>query len=88
VNTGEYGITFLIVMANAAVAGVVIERAWRGAIVAGIILTLVHLSGAVALFADRGGSVVRLAYEWYEAVLGGMVCIVAGVGGVWAVLRR
>jgi apolipoprotein N-acyltransferase len=59
--TGEYGVTFLVVMANAAIAGVVIERAWRGAIVAGLLLALVHVSGAVALFADPAGPVVRLA---------------------------
>jgi hypothetical protein len=28
------------------------------------------------------------AYEWYEAVLVGMLFIVTGVGGIWAVLRQ
>jgi len=28
------------------------------------------------------------AYEWYEAILGGMVCIIVGVAGIWAVLRK
>lgn len=58
---GEYGVTFLVVMANAAVAGVVLERSWRGAVIAGLVLILVYIGGAAMLFAERSGPWVRLA---------------------------
>ena len=30
----------------------------------------------------------RRAYEWFEVIFGGIVSIVTGVGGIWAVLRK
>jgi len=49
--------------------------------------------GAVGLAARTTGELIHglsptHAYAWYEAILGGMVCIVAGVGGIWAVSRK
>lgn len=58
---GEYGVTFLVVLGNAAVAGVIIRRAWRSAVVPGLVLALVHIGGAFALLAERPGPAIRVA---------------------------
>ena len=49
--------------------------------------------GAVGLAARTTGELIHglsptHAYAWYEAILGGMVCIIVGVAGIWAVLRK
>ena len=49
--------------------------------------------GVAGLSARRTGMLIHglsptHAYDWFEAVFGGMVAILAGVGGIWAVLRR
>ena len=46
---GEYGVTFLVVLGNAALAGLVARRAWRSALVAGLLVALAHAGGALAL---------------------------------------
>jgi apolipoprotein N-acyltransferase len=47
--TGEYGVTFLVVMASVAVAGILTRRAWLSAAAAATIIALAHGAGAVAL---------------------------------------
>lgn len=61
--TGEYGPTFLVVMVNVAVAELIISRptAWKKAIMAGIIMTLVHLWGGYELVSPRSAPSLRIA---------------------------
>jgi apolipoprotein N-acyltransferase len=59
--TGEHGVTFLVVLANTAIAGIILQRAWRTAAIVGVIIALVHLGGAYALFIERPGPTVRVA---------------------------
>ncbi|HET9962435.1 MAG TPA: apolipoprotein N-acyltransferase [Nitrospiraceae bacterium] len=59
--TGEYGVTFLVVMGNAALAGIILHAAWRPAAGATILIVLVHLGGALALTSPQPGPSVRLA---------------------------
>jgi len=47
--TGEYGVAFLVVMGSVAGAELLARRAWRGALVAGLVITLAHAAGAIAL---------------------------------------
>jgi apolipoprotein N-acyltransferase len=59
--TGEYGVTFLVVLASAAIAGLLVHRAWRPAAFAALVLALAHIGGAFALYAEPSGPTVRIA---------------------------
>lgn len=59
--TGEYGITFLVVMASVAVAGILTRRAWPSAVAAALIIALAHGAGAVALSQPIGAPSLRVA---------------------------
>jgi len=59
--TGEYGITFLVVMGNIALAELITQRAWRRTIIAGAIILLVHIGGAITLSQPVAGQVLRVA---------------------------
>jgi len=59
--TGEYGITFLVVMANIALAELITERAWKRAIVAALVICVVHVGGAIALSQPVAGQTLRVA---------------------------
>ncbi|HJT21153.1 MAG TPA: apolipoprotein N-acyltransferase [Nitrospira sp.] len=59
--TGEYGVTFLIVLGNVAVASIILKREWKSATVVALVIGLVHLGGAIALSTDRSGPTIRLA---------------------------
>lgn len=48
--TGEYGVTFVVVMSNIALSELITRRAWKSAVVAGLITALVHIGGAVTLY--------------------------------------
>jgi apolipoprotein N-acyltransferase len=58
---GEYGVTFLVVLGNAALAGIILHRAWRNAAVAGLVLALAHIGGGFALFEESPGPRLRVA---------------------------
>ncbi|MCJ7663459.1 MAG: apolipoprotein N-acyltransferase [Desulfobacterales bacterium] len=47
--TGEYGITFLVVMGNIALAELITQRTWRSAIAVGLVICVVHVGGVIAL---------------------------------------
>lgn len=59
--TGEYGVTFLVVLGSAAVAGLIVRRAWRSAALAALVLALAHIGGAFALYSEPPGPSVRVA---------------------------
>lgn len=59
--TGEYGVTFFIVLGNAAIAALLIQRAWRQAAFAAGLLTLAHIGGVFVLYAQPPGPTVRVA---------------------------
>ncbi len=58
---GEYGVTFLVALGNAAVAAIILQRAWRSAAIAALVLALAHGGGALALFLERPGPTLRVA---------------------------
>jgi len=47
--TGEYGVTFLVVMASVAIADLVVRRAWRSVLIAATAIGLAHAAGAPVL---------------------------------------
>jgi len=47
--TGEYGVTFLVVMINAALAGILLRRAWKQAVISGGLIGLSLLWGTYRL---------------------------------------
>ena len=61
--TGEYGPTFLLVMANVAVADLIIfhRRAWKKAIMSGIIIGLAGLWGGLTLSRPMPSTPLRVA---------------------------
>jgi len=59
--TGEYGVTFLVVMASAAVAGILTRRAWPGAAAAGLVIALAHAGGLLALSLPAATPTLRVA---------------------------
>ena len=59
--TGEYGVTFMVVFGSVALAGIIVQRAWRAAAFAAIVVALAHIGGAFALQAAARGTMVRLA---------------------------
>jgi apolipoprotein N-acyltransferase len=58
---GEYGVTFVIVLGNAALAESLTRRAWRPVLLAGAAVALVHLGGALALEESAVPTRVRIA---------------------------
>lgn len=58
---GEYGVTFLVVMGSVAVAELVMRRAWRSALVVGLLIGLAHAGGAVVLARSGGRPGIRVA---------------------------
>ena len=82
--TGEYGVTFLVVLGNMALAGIILKQAWRNAAVIGLVIALVHLGGAVALFLDRPNPTIVVAAVQPNILLGER----ATAAGRAAVLNR
>jgi apolipoprotein N-acyltransferase len=68
--TGEYGVTFLVVMINVAIFGFVFYGAWRTAVPVVVLVALIHLLGALALFFEPPGPTVRLAAVQPHILLG------------------
>jgi len=58
---GEYGVTFLVVMASVAVAGVLTRRAWPSAAAAGLVIALAHAGGLLALSVPAATPPLRVA---------------------------
>ncbi|MBI2901994.1 MAG: apolipoprotein N-acyltransferase [Candidatus Methylomirabilis oxyfera] len=59
--TGEYGVTFLVVMGSVAVTEVVMRRAWRSALVVGLLIGLAHAAGAGVLTHSGGRPGIQVA---------------------------
>jgi apolipoprotein N-acyltransferase len=59
--TGEYGVTFLVVLGNTALAGIILHAAWRQAVAVILLIALAHLGGALTFILEPGGPTVRLA---------------------------
>lgn len=59
--TGEYGVSFLVVMASVAVAGVLTRRAWLSAAAAGLVIALAHAGGLLALSLPAAPPTLRVA---------------------------
>jgi apolipoprotein N-acyltransferase len=59
--TGEYGVSFLVVLASASIAAVVSQRAYRSAAVAALIIAVAHGVGAYALYSETSGPTLRIA---------------------------
>lgn len=59
--TGEYGITFLVVMGNLALAELITQRAWKRGIIAALVIGLVHIGGFIALSQPVEGKMLRVA---------------------------
>jgi apolipoprotein N-acyltransferase len=57
---GEQAVTFLVALGNAALAVVILGREKQAAMIAGIILALAHLWGAVALHDAPQGSTIKV----------------------------
>ncbi len=58
---GEYGVTFLVVMANALIARILLHRAWRGTLVAAFVIAVVHIYGIWVLHSESPGPTIRVA---------------------------
>lgn len=59
--TGEYGVTFLVVLGNTALAGVLLQRAWQQAMAALLVVATVHGAGLFILHDPSPDSTIRLA---------------------------
>lgn len=59
--TGEYGVTFLVVLGNVALADVLLKRTRRCAVVIGLLIGLVHLAGALVLVGEDFRTTIRVA---------------------------
>jgi apolipoprotein N-acyltransferase len=57
---GEQAVTFLVVLGNAALVSLIIQRAQQGALVAGVILAIAHLWGASVLFSEQSGPTIQV----------------------------
>lgn len=68
--TGGYGVTFLVVLGNVFLAEIVLHRAWRNAVVAGLMIALIHVGGIVAIFMDRPTPIIRIAAVQPNILLG------------------
>ena len=58
---GEQAVTFLVVLGNAALVSLILQRAQQAALVAGVILALAHLWGVAVLSSEPTGSTIRVA---------------------------
>ena len=59
--TGEYGITFLVVVANLALAEAIATRNWRPPVAACVVLAVVHLWGVLQIDRPEGSRTIRVA---------------------------
>jgi apolipoprotein N-acyltransferase len=59
--TGEYGVTFLVVMGSVAAAELLTQRARRGVLVAGLVIGVAHAGGAVLLERTGKAPGIRVA---------------------------
>lgn len=57
---GEQAVTFLVVLGNAALVSLILQRAQQGALVAGVILALAHLWGASVLSSKQPGPTIQV----------------------------
>ena len=58
---GEHGVIFLVALGNAAIASVILSRAWRGARMAALVIVSAHAWGAYVLYTERPGPMIRVA---------------------------
>jgi apolipoprotein N-acyltransferase len=59
--TGEYGVTFIVALFSAALAGIILHRAWRVAIFVALLVALAHIGGRVVLKAANSDPSIRVA---------------------------
>jgi apolipoprotein N-acyltransferase len=59
--TGEYGVTFLVVLGNAALADIFLEGKWRKTMLATALIAFVHGGGLLALSLEPAGPSVQVA---------------------------
>lgn len=69
---GESGVTFLVALGSAAIAGMIVQRAWRHALCAGIIVLLTHAFGALVLWTEHPLPTLRLAAVQPNIPVGGL----------------
>lgn len=58
---GEHGVTFLVVLGNAAIAVIIVQRAWRGPILAATVLALAHGWGVWELYSQMPEANYKIA---------------------------
>ncbi len=58
---GEYGVTFLVVMANTALADFFLTRTWRRAALIGLLIVLIHLGGTLVLALQNRETTIKVA---------------------------
>lgn len=59
--TGEYGVTFIIVMANIAIAEAFLEKRWKHLKIVALFIALVHILGFIIIQQDNKGEKLRVA---------------------------
>ena len=59
--TGEYGVTFVVVLGSVALTEILLRHAWRAAALASLVLVLAHIVGAFALQTSPSGPTIRVA---------------------------
>lgn len=59
--TGEHGVTYLLILVNAAIASFVLKRGYRQLLAAGAVLAVVVVYGTVQLFPDEKPGPLRVA---------------------------
>ncbi|GKS57226.1 apolipoprotein N-acyltransferase [Nitrospira sp.] len=69
--TGEYGVTFLVVLGSTAIAGIITRRARVSAIVALLLIGLVHSTGILALNTGHAERTLRVAAVQPSIPVGG-----------------
>lgn len=58
---GEHGVIYLVALGNAAIASAMLTRAWRGTVMAALVIVSTHAWGAYVLYAERPGPMIRIA---------------------------
>ncbi|SLM49205.1 putative Apolipoprotein N-acyltransferase [Nitrospira japonica] len=69
---GEYGVTCIVALGSAAIAGIIVQRAWRSALFAGAIVLLAHAFGSLALWIEHPLPTLRLAAVQPNIPVGGL----------------
>lgn len=59
--TGEYGVTFIVVLGSVAIGGIMLQRAWHTAMFAAIVVALAHFGGVFILHSDKPVPTIRIA---------------------------